>query len=468
MADSTESMDYKFATSTTMHGVARVAENSRLSVRVIWIIVVLACIGVCVWQISLRFINYMEYNTNTEISINYPGRLEFPAVTFCNFNRYTYSLLNKYVNNSWNILLYLQLANTQQPVYHTEMLQHYGITLELLQRDLERKFPDGLDVENFTRAIGWQLNDFTLPLCQWRGHKCFPQNFTHTFTRFGNCYTFNGGDEYIDQRIPGAGHGLSVVLNIQQSEYTESLYGNIEAGIKFLVHPKEEPPQIGSQGYALHPGTRAFADIRQVRYISLEPPWGQCDNNAALDYFTSYSLSGCSLEYLKSLIYKDCGCRPLFIPGNEPVCSLNQSSTCVQQISAEWASNAPELPCTVPCNYTLYPTSLSYTTFPSTNVAEQFEILLDITLEDMRENYVYLDVYYSQIQYEQYKQTKAMTSSALLSDVGGQFGLFIGISVITFVEIIEYIAKKITRKCCRAEKSMKVNSYNGEPHSTRN
>ncbi|XP_077868070.1 acid-sensing ion channel 1B-like [Saccoglossus kowalevskii] len=127
--------------------------------------------------------------------------------------------------------------------------------------------------------------------------------------------------------------------------------------------------------------------------------------------------------------------------------------------SDNWTSKVIENPCAVSCNYSTYPMSLSYATIPNNNVAEQVEKYHSVTLEEIKDSYVFVDVYYSQIQYEQYTQTEAMTSSALLSDVGGQLGLFIGISVITLIEIFEYISKKIAGLCCKAKK---VNSIDGE------
>ncbi len=52
-----------------------------------------------------------------------------------------------------------------------------------------------------------------------------------------------------------------------QSEYTETQNGNIEAGLKVLVHDQETPPTVDSAGLAVAPGVHAFIAVKkqQVR-----------------------------------------------------------------------------------------------------------------------------------------------------------------------------------------------------------
>ena len=83
------SLEQDFAENTTLHGLNRLADPKKpIWLRIAWLLAVLACGGVCVWQISLRVRDYIAYDANTKISVLYRPKLDFPAVTICNFNRY--------------------------------------------------------------------------------------------------------------------------------------------------------------------------------------------------------------------------------------------------------------------------------------------------------------------------------------------------------------------------------------------
>ena len=62
---------------------------------------------------------------------------------------------------------------------------------------------------------------------------------------------------------------------------------------------------------------------------------------------------------------------------------------------------------------------------------------------DIRKNWVLLDIYFDQMTVMRNKQVESMTWSALLSDLDGQMGLFLGMSAITAAEVVEYIFRKM-------------------------
>ena len=87
MAETDTDPDREFASTTTLHGIGRLAESSRALTKLAWLTVLLTCLSVCAWQITLRFQAYFLYDSNTQVSTEFVYQLEFPAVTICNFNR---------------------------------------------------------------------------------------------------------------------------------------------------------------------------------------------------------------------------------------------------------------------------------------------------------------------------------------------------------------------------------------------
>ncbi|XP_077984573.1 bile acid-sensitive ion channel-like [Glandiceps talaboti] len=444
------SLEYDFATSTTMHGLSRIADSANGALTIAWIVGTLLCLGVCAWQISLRFVDFFEFNVNTEILVIHRHSLEFPAITICNFNRYRSTELD---NDTLQVLpLFTWSAYGSDGNTFLDLFAESANITEV-QTILDELHSTGFTIETFTREKGFSL-ERSLAHCQWKGRLCSSENFTHVFTKFGNCYTFNGPsqDEYLEQTMPGFGNGLSLVVDIDQYSYTESINGNPEAGLKFLVHSKHEPPLMSSQGYAVQPGTKAFVSISQIQSVNLPRPWGDCDQDSRLNYYDSYSMSGCILERQLQVIKDQCSCRPIGFPGNDTVCDILSMLQCVDPLMGYIDNSRDIVPCSVPCNYTSYPITISYATVPSYSVSEDYRSFYGLPLEYTRENFVYVDIYYSELSYQQYTQTKAMTESALLSDIGGQLGLFIGASVITLLEYLEYLGKRAIR-CCSSKKT---------------
>ena len=94
-----QDLDKEFVDSTTLHGIGRVAGTSRPAVRVVWLCILLICLGVCIAQITDRVQRFFKFDASTAISVEYVGDLDFPAVTICNFNRYTLKLTLE----TWNL-----------------------------------------------------------------------------------------------------------------------------------------------------------------------------------------------------------------------------------------------------------------------------------------------------------------------------------------------------------------------------
>ncbi|XP_022086803.1 acid-sensing ion channel 2-like [Acanthaster planci] len=447
-------LDQEFASTTTLHGIARIFDSTRLPVRLLWLSILLGCLGVCVWQITDRFQRYLLHEATTAVSVEYVGDLDFPAVTICNFNRYRSSALTE--DDKAHLEELIEYADYDYDTYDDE------------EPDARRTAQSQGETTNFsfsevTLRTGFQMDEETLLDCKWRGKKnsCNGQNFTHVFTSFGNCWTFNSGETQDEKEIsvlnqiqPGSGNGLTMVINIQQAEYTEPVQnGNLEAGLKVLVHDQETPPSVDSEGFAIAPGVHAFVGLRKIEYENLEYPWGECDKSRRLLHYDKYTLPGCDIECRAERIYERCQCKLVRHPGDETECSPLQVKKCATPVLAKLKTGEVEgCGCPVPCNYSEFRTSLSMATLPSNNLLvdlwklyggdDSVNYTFDETLRYIRDNWIFLDVYYESLNFEKYVQSEAITLSALISDIGGQMGLFLGASFITITEILHYLGRK--------------------------
>ncbi|XP_049625579.1 acid-sensing ion channel 5 [Suncus etruscus] len=430
--------DHDFALSTSFHGVHNIVRNRGVVRKGLWLTVVLGSVSLVIWQIYSRFVNYFTWPTTTSMEVQYVENIEFPAVTFCNLNRFQTDAVAKFsiIFFLWNLVskvLHLQGINTNSTgskEINDFLASHQNFS-----------------ITEFVKKNGFYLNKKTLLECEFFGKPCGPKNFAHVFTEYGNCYTFNHGQNIQDrEKVSSSGKGLKLVFNVRQEEFTDDPdLGFVDSGIIFVIHSPKKVPQFDGLGLASPVGMHARVTIRQVKTVHQEYPWGECNPDLKLQSFSTYSTSGCLKECKAQHIKKHCGCLPFLLPGNWIECDLQKFYNCVSpildyiEVKGLCTVGTHNSSCPVPCEETEYPTTISYSTFPSRKALKYFSKKLNQTQEYTRENLVNIEINYSDLNYKITHQQKAVSVSELLADVGGQLGLFCGASMITIIEIIEYI-----------------------------
>ncbi|XP_057581519.1 acid-sensing ion channel 5 [Hippopotamus amphibius kiboko] len=430
--------DHDFAISTSFHGVHNIVRNRSRIRKVIWLLVVLGSVGLLVWQIYSRLVNYFRWPTTTSMEVQYVEKIEFPAVTFCNLNRFQAEAAATFgiIFFLWNIVskvLHLQEINTnstgsKEAIDFLASEQNFSIT-------------------QFVKKNGFYLDSSTLLECDIFGKPCGPEDFAHVFTEYGNCFTFNHDENtQAKEKVSVSGRGLSLLFNVNQEEFTDDpTLGFIDAGIIFIIHSPMKVPQFDGLGLSAPVGMHARVTISQVKTVHQEHPWGECNPHMRLQNFRTYSTSGCLQECKAWHIEKQCGCLPFLLPGNGIECDLQQFYHCVSpvldyiEVEGLCTMGTHNSSCPVPCEETEYPATISYSTFPSQRALKHLSKKLNQSQQYIRENLVNIEINYSDLNYKITQQQKAVSVSELLADVGGQLGLFCGASVITIIEIIEYI-----------------------------
>ncbi|XP_034505208.1 acid-sensing ion channel 3 [Ailuropoda melanoleuca] len=187
----------------------------------------------------------------------------------------------------------------------------------------------------------------------------------------------------------------------------------------------------------------------------LPPPWGDC-SSASLDPdfepepsgppspspgpHPPYSLMGCRLACETRYVARKCGCRMMHMPGGAPVCSPQQYKDCANPaLDAMLRKDA--CTCPNPCASTRYAKELSMVRIPSRASARYLARKHNRSEAYIAENVLVLDIFFEALNYETVEQKKAYEVSELLGDIGGQMGLFIGASLLTILEILDYLCE---------------------------
>ncbi|XP_076015274.1 acid-sensing ion channel 4-A [Genypterus blacodes] len=409
----------RFANSCTLHGINHIFVSGRLGIRqTLWALAFLTSLALFLYHAAKCAISYLEHPHVTALNEEASPEMVFPAVTICNINRFRFSAL------------------TDADIYHLANLT--GLPPKNRDghkpTDLMYPAPDMQDIFNRT---GHQLDEM-LKSCNFSGQNCSVDDFSVVYTRYGKCYTFNGNRTTSRKsRQGGMGNGLEIMLDIQQDEYLpiwrETNETSLEAGIRVQIHSQDEPPYIHQLGFGVSPGFQTFVSCQEQRLTYLPQPWGNCRSTSKEKFpgYDTYSISGCRLLCETNEVMRECKCRMVHMPAQ---LQKNSGDTC---------------PCETPCNLTRYGKELSMVKIPSKGSARYLSRKYDKSEDYIRDNFLVLDIFFEALNYETIEQKKAYDVAGLLGDIGGQMGLFIGASILTILEILDYIYEVIKHRLLR-------------------
>ncbi|XP_073735524.1 acid-sensing ion channel 2 isoform X3 [Callorhinus ursinus] len=423
-----------FANTSTLHGIRHIFVYGPMTIRrVLWAVAFVGSLGLLLVESSERVSYYLSYQHVTKVDEVVAQSLVFPAVTLCNLNGFRFSRLT--TNDLYHAgeLLALLDVNLQIPDPHLAD----PTVLEALRQKANFKHykPKQFSMLEFLHRVGHDLKDMML-YCKFKGQECGHQDFTTVFTKYGKCYMFNSGEDgkpLLTTVKGGTGNGLEIMLDIQQDEYLpiwgETEETTFEAGVKVQIHSQSEPPFIQELGFGVAPGFQTFVATQEQRLTYLPPPWGECrSSEMGLDFFPVYSITACRIDCETRYIVENCNCRMVHMPG---LLAEKDSNYCL---------------CRTPCNLTRYNKELSMVKIPSKTSAKYLEKKFNKSEKYISENILVLDIFFEALNYETIEQKKAYEVAALLGDIGGQMGLFIGASILTILELFDYIYELIKEK----------------------
>ncbi|XP_076851881.1 acid-sensing ion channel 2 isoform X3 [Brachyhypopomus gauderio] len=445
-----------FAQGSTLHGLRFVfpRPSSRRSPlrRLLWGAALLACLGLLVLETAQHLGHFLSYPHVTSVDAVASASLVFPAVTVCNLNAYRFTRLSR--NDLYHAGELLALLDVHMQVASPQQAEP-AVLDSLAQRANFSGFrPRPFSMREFAERVGHDLKEMMLS-CRYQGQECSHRDFKTVFTRYGKCYVFNAAEEGKTLRTTmkgGTGNGLEIMLDIQQDEYLpvwgESEETAFEAGVRVQIHNQAEPPFVHELGFGVAPGFQTFVATQEQRLTYLPPPWGECVSQA-LDsgFFQVYSVTACRIDCETRYIVENCNCRMVYMPGDSPYCTPEQYKDCAEPALATLSAvESGSCVCRNPCNMTRYNKELSMVKIPSKTSARYLEKKFNRSEKYITDNILVLDIFFEALNYETIEQKKAYEVAGLLGDIGGQMGLFVGASILTILELFDYVYEVLKEK----------------------
>lgn len=81
------------------------------------------------------------------------------------------------------------------------------------------------------------------------------------------------------------------------------------------------------------------------------------------------------------------------------------------------------------------------------------------SIEEARRSFLWINFYYKDLNYKVVSESPLWSVNSLLSNLGGNLGLFVGISLLSLVEIVEITIQCIMEITSHLNKMTKVNRF---------
>ena len=438
--------------SSTSHGIPNIFRNKHFPMKLIWLIFFLVSTGGCVYSILQSFSQFFDYGVTTTVRIQNEIPALFPKITICNrngLNTYTgYELLSF-------IASYYNQSSSNMDTDSTEFRNSvYEMAL--------------INMNNYSnkKKLGYELKEILIK-CTFSYRNCGPDQFEYIYNSiYGNCYSFNTGkNSSTGESIPFKKAYFAGYLG----GLTLELYAGLNDGIDKYFPYNGIVVFIGNNSYPIKYLNEIHASAGKETNIAVEKtfvtqipvPYSGCISDVSADNSVLYkNLIEANIKYNQQDCFTQCfqkkvedlceSYNPFFLP-----ISRNNSCNYVQYIclietmksflNGEYSDECFNL-CPIECEKSIYSYYISQSSSFSRSYAEGYmknELIKSkfgnktITYEEVKNSIVKVNIYFDGLRYTEIEETPSVTLFNLISNIGGTLGLFIGISLLSFIEIIE-------------------------------
>ena len=192
----------EFSKRADVNCYTKIFEYDNIFVKMIWILVLLASLGLTAWVVSWTVLEYLDYEVTSQIGVVYELPTDFPAVTLCNANQFnskeSETLMGSIMESN---SLYDEWSNLNKLT-----------TMAASSPNL---------TDTYRKKLGFDKNDFELA-CLFNQLNCSGDLHWYWHYDYGNCYQFNVGLNENNSRIGlkqiyGAGPQNGLIINISNN-----------------------------------------------------------------------------------------------------------------------------------------------------------------------------------------------------------------------------------------------------------
>ncbi|GFS66341.1 acid-sensing ion channel 4-B [Nephila pilipes] len=492
-----------FAVQSSAHGLRRAATARSAYTRIFWITVFVMALICCTFHCSFLVKTFLSYPRMTITEEIHADEISFPSITVCNLNIFKKSYIDKQFEMLRQMTQTLHLNTSVNPSEIDPTAFCYKSIDEFLYRsktvDLSDIWMSLTVTKDSLQKFGHQEEDLIIH-CTYNARNCYNRTYSivvvnaYPSPRYGLCHTISVNQLSLQNvTTPGLALGLRLTLNIQREEYLNLL--SPEYGARLLVHPAGTYPTLQRGGVVLQPGTKTYVSVRMRKIDRLPWPYGECTYEFEHSPLASHLRKTGQRELLKHRIYtyeycqtlcrdayllKQCDCSEEITQGNSKFCDpcnitqgkfyfeVTNISVSLPEIVNDVLENLSDIRYDLTVSRSEWPNSqhqyfilkrwplLREKFGPAAsdgNYSGQGDGQMPFDLKYIRSNFLRVHVFIQEMNYLSVKDVPAYSTSQLFADLGGCLGLYIGVSLLTILEVFELfksiffiIRKKILSK----------------------
>lgn len=445
-----------FFQNSSLYVLSRIGNASTPLRKLFWILILVIGIVGCISQVGQFLASYYEYPVvvNTE-SIHVAEQL-FPAVTICNANtirREFEKCLIQRLNyddcfNDSREMSKPSDENIEVPGCYEDIKNSVNYENKILVPSILLELFLNQDYKS-RRKYGHQLANF-ISYCKFDNFLCGLENFDEKISYYyGNCFTFNSSKANLSSKATGPSTGLELELDLEIDMY--SIF-TPSVGARVQIHDPYMESSVDKHGINISPGMETSISLAKEMRSRLPAPY----KDGCKMYKMGDDKETCKEKCLENITLSNCFCSlSKKLRNGVPNCDMLNPHIrcCLFKIFKSFDQSS--CLCPLPCEEVKYDLQVSSFVWPSrtfyesaTNGTAKLNISRRIpSYEKFREQYLKLKIYYDSLDYTHHAQRPVYLSSEIFSQVGGQMGLWLGLSLIFVFECIEKILlfKKSTR-----------------------
>ena len=438
---------------STSHGLPQVFNRDKpLIIRLVWLALFVASSVLCFISIIQSIQVFYEYEALIKIEIEKDISVQYPTISFCNLNQYQTSFAIDFVKS----------------IISNENISFGNETDSLNKIEFLTKSNLVNTTNEFKNSMSYSIETMIIS-CLFAALPCSKNDFEWFYSNeYGNCYRYNFDErKKRTQTRSGKFYGLRLELYVGESESIYSL--STHSGVHvFITNNSNEHL---SNGFDVSSGVSTDLSISRLSFNRLAQPFSNCflSNNENLEFsefskktleiYKDYNKEACVDLCFQNYLEEKCKCFAINYHSfnlNIP-CSTLAKLECINNNTLEFFDNFNNIKncedkCPFKCEQLDFNYLVSFSDYPSQVYAdsllrqkyiqEKFINKTDnLNYEKIKSSILSLNIYYSSFDLFKITEVESISLIDLISSIGGTLGLYIGISILSFFEILEFIFK---------------------------
>ena len=435
--DSLKNEFIKFSLRTTCQCYPRIFETNNIHLTWTWSIIFCFFSAATAYLIFKGLSDYFEYEIVSKIQVVYERPSLFPVVTLCDSNQFTSKFSEEF------------LRNVSLNTYGKEVTN-------MSYEELNSKIDNFIDMARTSAnnpSSGTQIknklsNPIKIVQCKFDKRMCSESlDFNSVyFMSLGNCLQFNTGKNNKSRRLKSStsehrDFGLRLVVEVPLNENSLPIWQS--KGLYVFIH-NQSLDLTSSNGFSIGLGEETVMAIRRTFSKKVPKPFSSCVDlysfeselyNIFLKTNKQYTQYECFKMCMQRMVMKKCGCYALRLANldesTKPCLSMDQLDCIRKQESEFTGKNVTECEqnCPLECESVKYDSQIT-----SFKLDTNYFL---INRSKSSESYASLNIFYPYLEYTLIVETPKVSPIDLVANLGGVLGVFLGLSIFNFVELLE-------------------------------